>query len=99
MRLLYFHLINSAKAFPTLETQQDVKNITALGEVCSRIKQLPTSAVLSAGLKKSGDGAAISGGFASIWRGELGDAEVAIKDFQFKPKHLKDAQEVGVLPV
>ena len=98
MRLLHFYLINSAKVFPTLETQQDVKHITTLGEMCSRIRQLPTSAVLSTGLKKSGDGAATSGGFASIWRGELGGAEVAIKTFRFGPKHLKKAQEVGTLP-
>ena len=71
----------------------------ALGNLCSAIRQLPTSAVLSTGLEKRGNIAVASGGFTDIWRGNLGDLRVAIKAFQIYPaQNLKEAKEVSMQP-
>lgn len=87
--------ITSAKAYPTLDSQ-NVKHITALGTVCSAIQRLPTSAVLSEGLEKNGTMAVASGGLTDIWRGDLGNNRVAIKAFRIYPaQNLREAKEVS----
>ena len=69
----------------------------ALGDVCSAIQRLPTSAVLSTGLQKRDKIAVASGGFTDIWRGDLGDIRVAIKAFRIYPaQNLKEAKEVSL---
>ena len=89
--------IVSAKAYPTANPQ-DAKFISALGNVCSAIGRLPTSAVLSAGLEKHGDMALASGGLTDVWRGKLWDAEAAIKALRIYPaKDLKEAKEVRAI--
>ena len=59
----------------------------------SAIEQLPTSAILSVGLKKRGNIAEDSGGTADIWRGEYRGTQVAIKAFRVS-RNLKEAKEV-----
>ena len=72
----------------------------ALGNLCSAIQRLPTSAVLSTGLEKRGNIAVASGGFTDIWRGDLGDLRVGIKAFRIYPaQNLKEAKEVSIRPV
>ena len=73
-----------AKECPTLGLQ-NLGHIIALGDTCSRIERLPTSAVLCKGLKKRDDHAVASGGFTEIWKGDLRDAPVAIKAFRMFP--------------
>ena len=78
---------------------QNVKHVAALGNVCSAIQRLPTSAVLSTGLEKRGNIAVASGGFTDIWRGDLGELRVAIKAFRIYPaQNLKEAKEVSTQP-
>ena len=72
----------------------------ALGNVCSAIERLPTSAILSAGLEKHGNVAVASGGFTDIWRGEYDATQVAIKAFRLHPtQNLKEAKEVSMSSV
>ena len=74
-----------------------MKYVMGLGNVCSGIQRLPTSAVLSTGLEKRGNIAVASGGFTDIWRGDLGDLRVAIKAFRIYPaQNLKEAKEVSI---
>ena len=71
--------------------------MTALGNLCSAIERLPTSAVLKAGLEKRDTIAVASGGFTDIWRGEHGGAQVAIKAFRIYPvQNLKETKEVTI---
>jgi hypothetical protein len=57
--------------------------------------QLPTSAVLSAGLEKRGNVAVASGGLTDVWRGEYRNQQVAIKAFRIYPaQNLKETKEV-----
>ena len=87
--------IYSAKAYHPLDWQ-NVKYVTALGNLCSEIQQLPTSTLLTTGLEKRGNIAVASGGITDIWRGELGDLRVAIKAFRIYPtQNLKEAKEVS----
>lgn len=66
-----------------------------LGNMCSAIQRLPTSALLSTGLEKRGNIAVASGGFTDVWRGDLGELRVAIKVFRIYPaQNLRDAKEV-----
>jgi len=72
-----------------------VEFVTALGDVCSEIGRLPTSAVISAGLRKRGGIAVASGGCTDIWRGEHNDTQVSIKAFRIHPaENLKEAKDV-----
>lgn len=71
----------SGKVYPTVGPQT-AKYISALGNVCSITVQLPTSAILSTGLKKRGEDAVASGGLADMWRGKYRSREVAIKAFR-----------------
>ena len=88
--------ISSLKAFPTVDSQ-DAKFVIALGNVCSVTERLPTSAVLSAGLKKRDNIAEDSGGTGDVWRGEYRGTQVAIKAFRIHPaSKLKEAKEVCV---
>ena len=65
--------------------------------MCSVTEQLPTSAVLSAGLEKRGNIAVASGGLTDVWRGEYGGTQVAIKAFRIYPaQNLKEAKEVRI---
>ena len=60
------------------------------------IERLPTSAVLTTGLKQRGTMALASGGLTDIWRGDLDDTQVAIKAFRIYPaRSLKEAKEVS----
>lgn len=86
--------IISAKAYPTINLK-NAKFVAALGGVCSATEQLPTSAILSAGLKKRGNIAEDSGGTADIWQGEYRGTHVAIKVFRIS-RNLKDAKRVCV---
>jgi hypothetical protein len=75
-----------------------MKYITALGNVCSAIQRLPTSAVLSARLEKRDIIALAPTGLTDIWYGDLGDTRVAIKTFRIYPEpNLKEAKQVGKL--
>ena len=74
-----------------------MKFVTVLGNVCSAIRRLPTSAVLSEGLKKQGQICVASGPFTDIWRGEHHGAQVAIKAFRTYPTQvLEPAKEVRI---
>lgn len=87
-------LIVLAKAHPTADPR-NVKLLSVLGEVCSAIRQLPTSASLSTGLKKRGSMAVGSGGLADIWVGERGCKQVAIKTFRITgPDDVREAKKV-----
>ena len=69
----------------------------ALGNVCSAIQRLPTSAVLSTGLEKRGNIAVASGGFTDTWRGDLGELQLAITAFpRYPAQDLKEAKEVSI---
>ncbi|KAF9789416.1 kinase-like domain-containing protein [Thelephora terrestris] len=82
------------QAFRPLDLN-NLKYVDALGNVCSAIQRLPTSAVLSKGLEKRGNIAVASGGFTDIWRGDLGGDRVAIKAFRIYPaQNLKEAKDV-----
>ena len=68
--------------------------------MCSAIKRLPTSAVLSDGLNKQGDIAVASGGSTDIWRGDHHGEQVAIKAFRIHPaQKLREAKEVRIQSV
>ena len=89
-------LIAFEKAYPTLDSQ-NVRYITALGNLCSSIVRLPASAILSEGLDKRGAIAVASGGLTDIWKGDLRAARVAIKAFRIYPaQNLKEAKEVSI---
>jgi hypothetical protein len=60
--------------------------------------QLPTSAILSEGLKKRGNTAVASGGLADIWRGKYRGREVAIKAFRVY-KQSENVKKVRAQPV
>ena len=65
--------------------------------MCSVTLQLPTSAVLSAGLEKRGNIALASGGLTDVWRGEYRGGQVAIKAFRIYPaQNLKEGKEVRI---
>lgn len=83
-----------AKKHPTLDLE-NMGHIIALGDTCSRMERLPTSAVLCEGLEKRDDLAVASGGFTEIWQGDLRDAPVAIKAFRiFSASDLRGIKEV-----
>ena len=85
-----------SQAYPTLDSQ-NAKYIIALGNLCSAILRLPTSAILSEGLKKQGIIAVASGGLTDIWKGGLGRTQVAVKAFRIYPaQNLKEAKEVRI---
>ena len=93
---LGIYFLISAKAYPTVDSQ-NAKFVIALGDVCSATQRLPTSAMLSAGLKKRGRIAVASGGFTDIWRGEHYAAQVAVKAFHIYPaQNLKEVKEVSI---
>lgn len=80
--------------YATLDPQ-NMKEIAALGSVCSAIQKLPTSVVLSTGLEKLGEIAVASGGFTDIWQGSFEGVRVAIKAFRIYPvQNLKEAKEI-----
>ncbi|KAF9647761.1 kinase-like protein [Thelephora ganbajun] len=82
------------QAYSTLGSQ-NARSVTALGNLCSAIGQLPTSAVLSTGPEERGNIAVASGGLTDIWRGDLGGAPVAIKAFRIYPaQNLKEVKEI-----
>ena len=71
--------------------------MTAQGNVCSSIEQLPTSAIITTGLQKRGNVAMASGGIGDIWRGEYHEKQVTIKAFRIHPAgDLKEAKEVRI---
>ena len=75
--------------------------MTTLGNVCSTTGQLPTSAVLSAGLEKRGNIAVASrlGGLNDVWRGDWGGKQVAIRVLRICPgQDLKEAKAVRAQP-
>ena len=77
-----------------------MKSVTALGNVCSAIERLPTSAVLSDGLNRQGDIAVASGGSTDIWQGDHRGEQVAIKAFRIHPaQKLREAKEVRIQSV
>ncbi|KAF9646894.1 kinase-like protein [Thelephora ganbajun] len=81
------------QAYSTIGSQ-NARLITALGNLCSAIERLPTSAVLFT-LEKRGNIAVASGGFTDIWRGDMGGTTVAIKAFRIYPaQNLKEAKEI-----
>ncbi|KAF9644346.1 kinase-like protein [Thelephora ganbajun] len=81
------------QAYSTVGSQ-NARLITALGNLCSEIERLPTSAVLPT-LEKRGNIAVASGGFTDIWRGDMGGTPVAIKAFRIYPaENLKEAKEI-----
>ena len=93
LRNFWFNI--STKAYPTLNPQNS-KHINSLGNLCGAVQLLPTSAVISTGLKKRGAMALASGGLTDIWRGVLDDTQVAIKAFRIYPApNLKDAKKVS----
>ena len=94
--IILFQYLPSIKAYPTIDSQ-DTKAVTALGDVCSAIGQLPTSAVISAGLEKHSKIITASGGLADTWRGEYDATQVAIKAFRIYPaQNLKEAKGVSI---
>ena len=91
--------IISTKAYPTI-SPRDAKFVTALGNVCSATERLPTSAVLSTGLKKVDDIPIESGGMGDIWQGQDLRGLVAIKALRIHPaQNLKSAKEVRIQAV
>ena len=86
------------KAYSILDSQ-NAKYITALGNVCGAIQQLPTSAVLSAGLEKCAIIALKPAGLMDIWYGYPGGFPVAIKAHRiYRASNLEEAKEVSKQP-
>jgi hypothetical protein len=86
----------SVKAFLTADIQ-NAEFLISFGKICSAAKQLPASALLSAGLTKHGDTPVASGGMTDVWRGEYQGTRVAIKAFRtYSPQNLEEAMEVRV---
>ncbi|KAF9647758.1 kinase-like protein [Thelephora ganbajun] len=74
---------------------QNTRFIAALGNLCSAIERLPTSAVLSTGLEKRSNIAVASGGFTDIWQGDTRDRSVAIRALRMYPaSNLKEAKKI-----
>ena len=87
-------LTTLAKVYPTIDSH-NIEFVTALGNVCSATRRLPTSAVVSTGLVKRGTVG--SGGFTDVWRGYYNGDHVAIKAFRIYPaQNLKEAKEVSI---
>lgn len=77
-----------------------MKLVTALGDVCSITERLPRSAVLSAGLEKSGSAPVASGGLTDVWRGEYSGTQVVIKTFRIhSAQNLNEAKGVRIQPL
>ena len=94
--LLKPRFIDSTKAYPDINSH-NATFITALGDVCSAIEQLPTSAVLTTGLEKFDDIAIESGGMGDVWRGRDRGEMVAIKAFRIHlAPDLKTAKQVRI---
>jgi len=71
--------------------------LKALGEVCGTFDQLPTSAVISAGLEKHGATPITTGGLADIWPGVHNSKRVVIKEFRVYPeKSMSEAKKVYI---
>jgi hypothetical protein len=87
----------STKVYPTVGPQ-NVKFISALGNVCSITVQLPTSVVLSEGLEEHGNVTVASGGLADMWRGTYRGREVVIKVFRVY-KQSERVKKVRTRPV
>ncbi|KAF9643163.1 kinase-like protein [Thelephora ganbajun] len=81
------------QAYSTI-CSQNARSIAALGDLCSAIERLPTSAVLSLGLEKHGSVPAASGDLTDIWRGYVGGSSVAIRAFRMYPAYLKEAIKI-----
>jgi len=75
--------------------------LRALGSICSATAQLPHTTILSDGLERCGDIAAVSGGLTDTWRGRYRMKNVALKAFRHYPiQDLKEAEKVRhVTPV
>ena len=82
--------------YPTVEPQ-DAKYLISFGNLCSVIKRLPTSAVLSVGLVVHGGVPTASGGLTDVWPGAYQGTEVAIKAFRiYSARTLEETEEVRV---
>jgi len=90
--------IISPKTYPTVDSQ-NAKLVAALGNVCSATGQLPTSTVLSAGLKKRGSTTVAPGAFTDVWQGEYYATQVAIKSLRIYPtQNCEEAKKVTIQP-
>jgi hypothetical protein len=58
------------------------KFFRALRKICGTKELLPSSHVLSNGLKRNGSSPSAFGGSADVWEGTYGDQKVAIKSFR-----------------
>ena len=76
---------------------RDIEFLTSFGNLCSAIKQLPDSNVLSTELAKCDEIAIDSGGLMDIWCGMYQGSFVAIEAFRTYPaQNLEEAKEVCV---
>jgi hypothetical protein len=67
------------------------KAVRLLGKTCGWLGLLPTSHVLSDGIiTTSNNAVSYYGGYADVWRGKLGEREVAIKALRisYEPDHM-----------
>jgi len=92
-------LIALTKVLPTVDTES-VKLVEALGAICSATEHLPSSAVLSEGLKKSGNTPVTSAGLMDTSRGEYGHRPVSINALRNYPaQYLGRVKKVRVICV
>ena len=80
--LLFLHTARSQVYLVVDVDARNAKFLALFGNLCSAVKKLPASAVLSTGLTKCGNIAIDSGGLTDIWRGDHQGARVAIKTFR-----------------
>ena len=90
-------LIVPTKVLPTIDSES-AKLVVAFGAACRAIRRLPSSAVLSAGLKKRDDGPIAPAGWTETWRGEHGHRRVSMKAFSRYPaQSLEEAKQVRII--
>jgi len=89
-------LITLTKVLPAVGVET-VELVAALGALCAAIGRLPSSAVLSKGLRKPGSRLITSVGLMDTMPGEYGHRPVSIKAFRTYPtQDLKEAKKVRI---
>jgi len=76
---------------------QNAVLLKTLGEVCSAFGELPTSVVISTGLKKNGTTPFASGGLMDVWSGIHNGEHVVVKVFRAYPdKTMGEVEKVRI---
>jgi len=85
----------STQLYPTLSAE-DARTLNVLGELCSVLDRLPTSAVISAGLERHGATSIGSGGVMNVWLGVHDGERVVIKEFRAYPESMAEVKKVRI---